>query len=553
MKRIHDDICSRYKYRGYLGSANFRQCSSDADCSRRGKCTSYGYEKYCDCEKIWGGDRCQQPCGKADVGLVLDASGSVTQYQWDNAMIAFIEDLAKRLPISQDGVHFGAVTFSLNCDVSYKLVEGVTQNDVISKTKSIIYGNYKSWTDTPCGLKMAAEDIFKVTNGDRPKINNFGLVITDGKSNKFLGSDVDNGVLNSTADQLKQKAYVFGFGVNNAIESQIRLLSTDSTSYYVGVPFSQMEKYIQKIKGKICEKATPVTCPRDIVYLTPIHNRMTDSQYKDINTFVTRTHSYYTLGPEATTVARVECTHMAKVIHTYQDNRKKLMAIYSPLTTPYKTVALPLSETCWEAIDPPLTGNRPTKDDLVIYITNSESRNIDFEKHKKTRLGLTGKQICIAIKYTNKQMKQLSDLCKDDHIFVVDDTAELVKQGDYIDKVICGDETPPCDGHNCSGNGKCVNVLKGIQVTPQCICATGYMGAKCDQPITCKRDIFTLIPVNNLMTNGHYKNINNFISDLADVRYYDANDITSIARMECTAFLNYTHSLTQCTTASAFQ
>ena len=38
-------------------------------------------------------------------------------------------------------------------------------------------------------------------------------------------------------------------------------------------------------------------------------------------------------------------------------------------------------------------------------------------------------------------MKQLSDLCKDDHIFVVDDTAELVKQGDYIDKVICGDET----------------------------------------------------------------------------------------------------------------
>jgi len=43
-----------------LISANFRQCSSDADCSRRGKCTSYGYEKYCDCEKIWGGDRCQQ-------------------------------------------------------------------------------------------------------------------------------------------------------------------------------------------------------------------------------------------------------------------------------------------------------------------------------------------------------------------------------------------------------------------------------------------------------------------------------------------------------------
>ena len=58
-------------------------------------------------------------------------------------------------------------------------------------------------------------------------------------------------------------------------------------------------------------------------------------------------------------------------------------AQYVNLITPYKTVAIPLAETCWEAIDPPLTGNRPTKDDLVIYITNSESRNIDFEKHKK--------------------------------------------------------------------------------------------------------------------------------------------------------------------------
>ena len=62
-------------------------------------------------------------------------------------------------------------------------------------------------------------------------------------------------------DYIIFSAYVFGFGVNNAIESQIRLLSTDSTSYYVGVPFSQMEKYIQKIKGKICEKATPGKTP----------------------------------------------------------------------------------------------------------------------------------------------------------------------------------------------------------------------------------------------------------------------------------------------------
>lgn len=59
----------------------------------------------------------------------------------------------------------------------------------------------------------------------------------------------------------------------------------------------------------------------------------------------------------------------------------------------------------------------------------------------RANLGLKGKQICIAIKYTNKQMMQLSELCKDDNIFVVDDTAELIKQGDYIDKVICGDKT----------------------------------------------------------------------------------------------------------------
>ena len=58
-------------------------------------------------------------------------------------------------------------------------------------------------------------------------------------------------------------------------------------------------------------------------------------------------------------------------------------ATYSMLKTPEKTVAIPLAETCWEQIQNPLQGNRPTKDDFVIYITNSESRNIDFEKQKK--------------------------------------------------------------------------------------------------------------------------------------------------------------------------
>ena len=90
-------------------------------------------------------------------------------------------------------------------DVNYKLLDGVTLNEVLTRTKAIDYASYRSWTDTPCGLKLAAEQIFNDANGDRPKVNNFGLVITDGQANKYLGSNVDNGVLNSTANQLKQK------------------------------------------------------------------------------------------------------------------------------------------------------------------------------------------------------------------------------------------------------------------------------------------------------------------------------------------------------------
>ena len=55
------------------------------------------------------------------------------------------------------------------------------------------------------------------------------------------------------------------------------------------------------------------------------------------------------------------------------------------------------------------------------------------------------------------------------------------------------------------------------------------------------------------MTNAHYKDINNFLVDLADTRYYDANDVPAIARMECTAFLNYTHSLSQYSTPSSIE
>ena len=59
-------------------------------------------------------------CGKADIGLVLDASGSVSQTNWDNAMMPFIEDLARKLPVAADGVHFGAVTYSRTCKSTLK-------------------------------------------------------------------------------------------------------------------------------------------------------------------------------------------------------------------------------------------------------------------------------------------------------------------------------------------------------------------------------------------------------------------------------------------------
>ena len=102
--------------------------------------------------------------------------------------------------------------------MSYTLNQGITTDEVIRLTDAISYSSYSSSTDTPLGLRTAAQDLFTSSAGDRPGVNNFGLVITDGAANLFLGQRPDPGnVLNMTADELKQKGK----------------LSLSSTLYYI--------------------------------------------------------------------------------------------------------------------------------------------------------------------------------------------------------------------------------------------------------------------------------------------------------------------------------
>lgn len=52
-----------------------------------------------------------KPCGKVDVSIVIDSSGSVKDAEWDQQMV-FTKKLLFKLGIASDDVHAGIIMFS---------------------------------------------------------------------------------------------------------------------------------------------------------------------------------------------------------------------------------------------------------------------------------------------------------------------------------------------------------------------------------------------------------------------------------------------------------
>lgn len=81
-------------------------------------------------------------CGKIDVVLILDESGSITLDNWQNAVVPFAVGVASKLPIHPDYTRLGCVRFHTEAEIFFEINEGGLQDNAAVSLNLFIFSFY---------------------------------------------------------------------------------------------------------------------------------------------------------------------------------------------------------------------------------------------------------------------------------------------------------------------------------------------------------------------------------------------------------------------------
>lgn len=93
-------------------------------------------------------------------------------------------------------------------------------------------------------------------------------------------------------------------------------------------------------------------------------------------------------------------------------------------------------------------GDRKDADDVVLYISSQRPPRPDVEKQMKSDfLSYASSQnrdpqsvICIGINASNEHVRHVAELCSQNKVFIVDQSAALdQKLSKYLNDIMCGD------------------------------------------------------------------------------------------------------------------
>lgn len=114
-----------------------------------------------------------------DIVFILDVSGSVEEeYQQS---VAFTRTVVAGLDIASGAVRVGAIAFATGINGQFYLNQNIgRQSGVIN---SLDFYNISGTTNTPLALTEVKNNQFTSSRGDRPGVQNYAILVSDGYSN----------------------------------------------------------------------------------------------------------------------------------------------------------------------------------------------------------------------------------------------------------------------------------------------------------------------------------------------------------------------------------
>ena len=205
-------------------------------------------------------DKCD---AKIDLCLLIDASASIRHSNprdksydnWD-LQLDFLTDLVDHFKIGPDDTRVGAVVFSTDVELVFKLNTYTDAATVKSAIRDIEHSN--ETTNTAEAFKVAREQCFNAANGDRYNFKNVVILISDGRPEPDPHTKIPAAL--REAQTLKDNGTtVFAIGVTNWINAEfLRDISSapqiENQNYFTAPDFTALTRIKNIFKQEACEE-----------------------------------------------------------------------------------------------------------------------------------------------------------------------------------------------------------------------------------------------------------------------------------------------------------
>ncbi|XP_035826806.1 uncharacterized protein LOC101848762 [Aplysia californica] len=188
-----------------------------------------------------------QACGTnpADIHFLLDASGSVQPANFQK-QLDFVKKFTRSFNIGPNGVQIGATIFSTTPANQFWMNSHPDKTGLLAAINKIPYpgGN----THTELGLKFIRNNAFTKAHGDRDRVANILIVITDGQSTEPAKTKIE-------ADEIhKENINIFAIGVGNGVDrKELELIASDPKNVFTVSNFNALDNIQASLQKTACE------------------------------------------------------------------------------------------------------------------------------------------------------------------------------------------------------------------------------------------------------------------------------------------------------------
>ena len=188
---------------------------------------------------------------RADIVMVIDTSGSVGKANWKR-LLEFVVRVVDHLNIDAGHVRIGAVEFESSAHGVFHLnrySDATLLKNAIRKVPYLTGG-----TNTAAGISLIHHTEFRLKNGDRPDVQNIGIVMLDGSSDNTT-NDIQKAV---AARKAGIQMYVVGI-TDSVNEDNVRLMASQpqmkDRNFFLPKDFYSLATVADSLVLTMCNKS----------------------------------------------------------------------------------------------------------------------------------------------------------------------------------------------------------------------------------------------------------------------------------------------------------